>query len=106
MLNERERLLKAIELAEGYGEGSYVRCGRPWCVIGQLYALDGGDIDEMYDWAGKSVCHHIISTKLKYSANCLIEIQDIWDRKGGRFGEVPDQAKAKMVEVVDRYYPA
>jgi hypothetical protein len=77
-----ENIKKACELAQGAGECEYVIDGKPCCVIGQLYSLEGFDISNL---EGNITCWHNVSLRnkdiidRKYGELKLERLQSFWD---------------------------
>jgi hypothetical protein len=107
----KQNLLKAIELAENPGECKYFSDGKPSCVVGQLFALEGakseefngiintkpiGTIHENKEFA--KVKHYLYG----YSTDILDDLQSMWDNNLDSEEDI-DERKAQMVELVDNY---
>lgn len=128
---DREAMLKAIDLAKGYGSCKYRGAdGTPMCVIGQYVFLKGGQ--ESLDGLTEGYrCSHIKDfgtagvdvvtpatdkTEREFMAmegppSGLLEepsllriVQRIWDNPEPKTGA--DEAKQKMRDVVDTLWPA
>jgi len=78
-----DNIAKACELAKEAGQCRYVdEDGYPCCVIGQLYALEGFDTNDLKDV--KNLCSYIesenmLSISYKYGKDKLSKLQEYWD---------------------------
>jgi len=106
----KENLFKAIELAVNPGQCQYFSDGKPSCVIGQLFALEGTQENELKEFNGNSIYYLLnyaeCSTLLKYKDNypimLLDRLQDLWDNNLDSEEDL-DERKQRMVELVDNY---
>ena len=106
----KQNLLKAIELAENPGECKYFSDGKPSCVVGQLFALEGTKEEELKGFNGNSIYYLLniseCTTLSKYQDNypirLLERLQDLWDGELDSEEDI-DERKARMVELVNNY---
>ncbi len=78
--DQAEKLHKAIDAAKHPGACQYTRGGEPCCVIGQLGALEGVSLEELFKWSG-SVATLVSNREVfaKYPLGLLIGLQQQWD---------------------------
>ena len=107
-VEQREKLMKAIDLAEGPGECTYVRDGRPCCVVAQLGAMEGIPLDTMAEWdrGGTRVGLILYAEKpgaqelRPYGRELLGAIQELWDGADETDITPEPEKRAKMREIV------
>jgi len=116
-MTQKEKLLKAIELAQGPGKCLYVVDGEPCCVVGQLAALENipasffdgvieikvGSTTFEYERNGRSIdVFSDLLAKLDYNEKMLERLQNIWDFSGK---EDVETCKQQMRDIVNEYFP-
>lgn len=76
---DKTNLYKALELARGAGNCLYVENGEPCCIISQLFALEGGKVEEMRYWPliGSMPC--LPPEFVRYPRELLVSMQAYWD---------------------------
>ncbi len=108
---QKDLLLEAIEVAEEPAACTYVRQDAdnnhgPICVIGQLYALLGGDPSDMYDWGGMGITglrdlwvHESVDDEFSaFPRKLLHQIQRLWDSSLPRSTVGRREAMVALVE--------
>jgi len=109
-MSRKEKLLKAIDLAQGPGKCLYVVDGKPCCVVGQLAILEGVAID-FFEQRNKMGCRYNelsigpfteLTSELDYNECMLQKLQSIWDGAGE---EDVEKYKQQMRDVVNEYFP-
>jgi hypothetical protein len=104
----KQNLLKAIELAVSPGECKYFNDGKPCCVVGQLFALEGAKVEEFDECNGVSIGYpnskiaHVMHYLDSYDTDLLDDLQSMWDRDLDSEEDI-DERKAQMVELVNFY---
>lgn len=101
-----QRVVEAIEKAEGLGSCDYVGIERPSCVIAQLYTLEGGSLAELECWEGHMVSAVIDQFKpellLAYNRDLLEDLQYLWDCPDSN--ETKDAVKHRMKVRTREYF--
>lgn len=102
---DKTNLYKALELATKPGACLYVYGGKPCCIIGQLFVLEGGKVEDMIKEGGESrwstvrrVYEDVAPPQLtKYPKNLLITMQARWDA-----AELTNR-KASIKQLINEY---
>lgn len=103
-MDQKEKLLKAIDLAKKPGSCKYVIDGEPICVIAQLYVLEGGKVEDMEKW-GDTVIQTIkketedLPALDGYDINILLDLQSYWDDEKDE-----EEARKNMRSLVNEVY--
>lgn len=106
---DKTNLYKALELAVQPGACLYVYGGKPCCIIGQLYVLEGGKVKDMLSVKHKlgewSTVNHVYEDiappqLTKYPKQLLIEMQKKWDEVKGVVYPVEDR-RAAIKQIID-----
>lgn len=96
-----KNLKKAVELAQGAGECDYLADGVPFCVIGQLYVLEGGSPKDLKEWEGCMIGGIENRGCLqKYPIKLLDQLQEYWD--SAEYG-TESERRASMLALVEHY---
>lgn len=96
-----ENLKQAIKLAMGAGKCDYLNNGKPYCVIAQLYVLEGGSPEDLKEWEGCTITGIDDRGCLKkYSIKLLEGLQERWDQS---FEETESEVRQNMLTFVEYY---
>lgn len=104
----KQNLLKAIELAENPGECEYFSEGKPSCVVGQLFVLEGAKEEEIRYCNDKAISNvlnmsdHLTKYLDDYPVDLLELLQDNWDSCLSIDEKLSDR-KNRLVELVNNY---
>lgn len=97
-----ENLKQAIKLAKGPAEGMYTRDGKPYCIIGQLYVLEGGNVKDLEEWEDQQIWDIPNRGCLdKYPIAVLRSLQTTWDDDEYEGGE--EDRRSDMLTTVEYY---
>lgn len=113
-VEQKKRLLRAIDTASGPGACRYVYDGAPCCVVAQLAALEGISVERMAAWdassqtvwglfaggrSGPELAPYRIGDE---EGNPLLDrLQAIWDRRDDGLGAV--EKREAMRALVEAY---
>lgn len=104
----KQNILKAIELAENPGGCKYFSEGKPSCVVGQLFVIEGAKEEEFKEcnYTGIGSTDSVLSSVMHYldgySIDLLDDLQSMWDCDLGPEEDL-DERKARMVELAINY---
>jgi hypothetical protein len=113
---QRDNLLLAIDRAEGFGACTYVKDGKPLCVIAQLAAIEGVPVELMCMWGNQSVYGIALPPALQAydgfgfgAASFLRKVQRCWDLLPALNDpdfDIAERRKQKMRDLVEQAYAA
>lgn len=101
-----ENLKQAIKLARGAGKCDYLNNGKPYCVIAQLYVLEGGSVEDLKEWEGCTITGIDDRGCLKkYPIKLLDGLQSRWDGDidPDYHKKTTDERRADMIDLVEYY---